>query len=203
MTSQRPLLVGDPSGPITPFPLRMSGPVIAGFGRGSKDLGIPTANIPVDTPDPSRPEQWLSSTPSGVYFGYASLQLPSSHPDFDDQPSSTTTLGPGNWQVYPMVMSIGYNPFYKNTVRSAEVHILSKFKADFYGSQMRLLITGYIREEKDYEGLEALIKDIEFDCEVARASLARDGWRVEDVEGGGWLVEEEKAEAKKDGEGKL
>ncbi|KAK3995820.1 hypothetical protein QBC44DRAFT_14223 [Cladorrhinum sp. PSN332] len=197
MTSQRPLLIGDPSGPSPPFPLRMSGPVIAGFGRGSKELGIPTANIPVDTPDPSRPDQWLNSTPSGVYFGYASLQLPSGHPDFS-----------GTWQVYPMVMSIGYNPFYKNTIRSAEVHILHRFTADFYGSQMRLLIMGYIREEKDYAGLEALIEDINFDCEVAKASLARDGWKVDEglVEGGGWLLaegENKKPVEERQGEGKL
>ena len=81
-----------------------------------------------------------------------------------------------------MVMSIGYNPFYKNTVRSAEVHILSNFSADFYGAEMRLLITGFIREEKDYSGLEALIADINFDCEVARRSLAREAWMPREVE---------------------
>ena len=87
----------------------------------------------------------------------------------------------GQWQIYPMVMSIGYNPFYKNTVRSAEVHVLHKFGADFYGVEMRLLVTGFIRNEKDYSGLEALIADIEFDCEVARHSLARKGWRVSEL----------------------
>ncbi|KAK4222096.1 riboflavin kinase [Podospora fimiseda] len=192
--SSRPLLIGDPSGPSAPFPLRMSGPVIAGFGRGSKELGIPTANIPVDTPDENRPDQWLNSTPSGVYFGYASLQLPSTHPDF---------LGQKNWQIYPMVMSIGYNPFYKNTVRSAEVHILYKFAADFYGAQMRLLIMGYIREEKDYSGLEALIEDINFDCEVAKASLGREGWKVEGFKGGVWLVGESEEQDDKKGEGEV
>ena len=43
-----------------------------------------------------------------------------------------------------MVMSIGYNPFYKNTVRSAEVHVLHPFKEDFYGSEMALSILGFI-----------------------------------------------------------
>lgn len=75
-----------------------------------------------------------------------------------------------------MVMSIGYNPFYKNTVRSAEVHVLHKFFADFYGSHMRLLILGFIREEKDYKSLEALIEDINIDCDVARNSLDREHW---------------------------
>lgn len=75
-----------------------------------------------------------------------------------------------------MVMSIGYNPFYKNTVRSAEVHVLHGFTADFYGAPMRLLILGFIRQEKDYKSLDALIEDINFDCVVAKNSLARAAW---------------------------
>lgn len=81
-----------------------------------------------------------------------------------------------DFTVYPMVMSIGYNPFYKNTVRSAEVHVLHKFEQDFYDAHMRLLILGYVREELDYTSLEALVADINFDCEVAKNSLAREGW---------------------------
>lgn len=76
-----------------------------------------------------------------------------------------------------MVMSIGYNPFYNNTVRSAEVHVLHKFGADFYGVEMRLLILGYIRDEQNYDGLDALIKDINTDCEVAKKSLDREAWK--------------------------
>jgi riboflavin kinase len=186
----RPRIVGPETGPEGPYPLKMEGTVISGFGRGSKEvssindlrlipyilcvliieslsqLGIPTANLPVDatiTP-------WIESITSGVYFGYAALALPSSHPD---RPSSSSGQ---KYLVYPMVMSIGYNPFYKNTVRSAEVHVLSKFTADFYDVPMRLLILGFIREEKDYNGLEALIEDINIDCEVARTSLLRKGW---------------------------
>lgn len=132
-------------------------------------LGIPTANLPVD--DALTP--WIADIPSGVYFGYASLALSPTHPD---QPASATTSSPGSFSVFPMVMSIGYNPFYKNTVRSAEVHILHEFAQDFYDAHMRLLILGFIREEKDYKSLEALIEDINFDCEVARKSLAREGW---------------------------
>lgn len=41
---------------------------------------------------------------------------------------------------------------------------------------MRLLILGFIREEKDYKSLEALIEDINFDCEVAKKSLQREAW---------------------------
>ncbi|KAM7192892.1 putative riboflavin kinase [Rhypophila sp. PSN 637] len=183
VTAGRPAIVGPSTGPEPPFPYRMEGKVISGFGRGSKELGIPTANLPVD--ENASTGGWITDIPSGVYFGWASLALPSSHPDFSPETK---------WRIYPMVMSIGYNPFYKNKVRSAEVHILHEFKADFYGSEMRLLIMGFIRLEKDYEGLEALVADIRFDCEVARNSLLkREAWFPREVKEGGemdcsWLV---------------
>lgn len=160
-----------------------------------RQLGIPTANLPVDatlTP-------WISDIKSGVYFGYASLALPTTHPDYQASSSSapaSSSAGSDKWTIYPMVMSIGYNPFYKNTVRSAEVHVLHKFASDFYDVPMRLLLLGFIRLELDYSGLEALIEDINIDCDVARQSLARGGWTPrEGVVGGekgafdgGWLV---------------
>ncbi|EGR47344.1 uncharacterized protein TRIREDRAFT_64385 [Trichoderma reesei QM6a] len=164
--STRPEIVGMETGPEPPYPYKMEGKVISGFGRGSKELGIPTANLPVDN------APWIANVPSGIYFGWASLALPADHPDHPSGSSSSSSLA-----VFPMVMSIGYNPFYKNTVRSAEVHILHSFARDFYDAHMRLLILGFIREEKDYDSLEALIQDINFDCEVARKSLEREAWR--------------------------
>ena len=88
-----------------------------------------------------------------------------------------------------MVMSIGYNPFYKNTVRSAEVHVLHEFKKDFYGSQMAISILGYIRPELDYVDVDSLIKDIKTDIEVTRKSLGRESW--ERGAGDGYLWGEE------------
>lgn len=37
----RPLIVG-PATPEAPYPIAISGTVVKGFGRGSKELGIPT-----------------------------------------------------------------------------------------------------------------------------------------------------------------
>jgi riboflavin kinase len=51
-------------------------------------------------------------TPPGVYFGYAQVSARRSD-DQVDGPSSGT-LDEGQTQVYPMVMSLGWNPFYKN-----------------------------------------------------------------------------------------
>ncbi len=75
--------------------------------------------------------------------------------------------------VYPMVMSIGWNPYYKNTVRSVEVHIMHDFDVQFYDSHMNLIILGFIRPELDYESVEKLIIDIKTDIDVAGRSLAR------------------------------
>ncbi|KAI4798106.1 riboflavin kinase [Aureobasidium sp. EXF-8845] len=148
----RDSIIGPDSGPAPPFPLRLNGEVVKGFGRGSKELGIPTANIPLTGLTVGGHDE----IESGVYYGYCSL-------------SSTS-------KVYPQVMSIGWNPFYKNTVRSVEVHVLEKFDKDFYGAHMNLVILGFIRPEYDYVSKESLIEDIEFDVEVARKSLEREGY---------------------------
>lgn len=128
---------------------------------------------------------WISDAKSGVYFGWASLELPQDHPN------AISTQQP-KFAIFPMVMSIGYNPFYNNTVRSAEVHVLDSFGADFYGVEMRLLILGYIRDEQSYDGVEALIEDIKTDCEVAKKSLDREAWKPAGVNGGkldgAWLT---------------
>ncbi|KAK6850689.1 hypothetical protein PG987_000323 [Apiospora arundinis] len=193
-TTERPRIVYTDKGPEAPYPLQMEGEVISGFGRGSKELGIPTANLPVDEAQVS----WIANITSGVYFGYAALKLPTDHPDRPSSSSSSDSSS-GKYHIFPMVMSIGYNPFYKNSKRSAEVHILHKFAQDFYGAPMRLLLLGFVREEKNYAGVEALIEDINIDCEVARASLARPAWTPrEGVVGqgagtldGSWLVRED------------
>jgi riboflavin kinase len=125
-------------------------------------LGIPTANIPVDnTP-------WIADAASGVYFGWVGVCLPAAHPD--------SPAGKEAWRQFPMVMSIGYNPFYRNTLRSAEVHVLHSFAADFYGAAVALCILGFVRPEYDYVSVEALVRDINIDIEVARRSLDRPAW---------------------------
>jgi riboflavin kinase len=159
--TERPLIVGPENGPEPPFPLRLSGPVIKGFGRGSKELQIPTANIPIS----GLSVGGCQNVESGVYFGFASLDLPTTITTTDEE------LKAGN--VFPMVMSIGWNPFYKNEVRSVEVHIVHDFSEDFYGVEMRLCILGWIRPEFDYVSKEALIDDIRMDIRVGVESLKR------------------------------
>ncbi|KAJ5150875.1 Riboflavin kinase [Penicillium canariense] len=184
-------VAGPDAGPEPPYPVRLSGPVIKGFGRGSKDLGIPTANIPADDLTENHPD-----LTSGVYYGVVALDPKTlAHENGSingDEKSSSAT-------ILPAVLSIGYNPFYKNTVRSVEIHIMPPLTQpsptavaqptfnrlpDFYGTQLNLLILGYIRPEYDYVSLEALIEDIRIDCEVARQSLLRKAYQQYIVDDG-------------------
>lgn len=77
-----------------------------------------------------------------------------------------------------MVMSIGWNPFYKNQVRSVEVHVIHPFKTDFYNALMNLSILGFIRSEKDYDSLESLVSDIKTDTRVSENSLRRPAYQA-------------------------
>ncbi|KAJ1989228.1 riboflavin kinase [Coemansia spiralis] len=142
--SGRPLVAG-PEEVLAPFPVVVEGSVVAGFGRGGKQLGIPTANL-------AEPAVEQLALPVGVYLGWAQV---------------------AGDAVRPMVMSLGWNPFFKNEKLSAEVHIIHRFASDFYGRKMRVAILAFIRNEKDYASLDALIQDIQIDIHVALKSLQR------------------------------
>ncbi|KAJ7228894.1 riboflavin kinase [Mycena pura] len=154
----RPKIVG-PDCPESPFPILLQGPVQRGFGRGGKELGCPTANLP---------DESISAistvVKTGVYYGYAQVLPPK---------DGKTELCNDDVRVLPMVMSLGWNPFYKNEILTAEIHILHEFRSDFYNYDMKALVLGYIRPELDYTSREALIQDIEVDKRVALNSLSR------------------------------
>lgn len=163
----------------------------------SHQLGIPTANIPLSGLSVGGHED----VESGVYFGWAGLSP--SQATYQHTPGTETkykhmaektyeslkaVLGEGHDKgrdnekdsftddrgaVYPMVMSIGWNPFYKNEVRSVEVHIMHQFEKDFYDSHMNIIILGFIRPELDYVDMQSLIDDIVTDINVAGNSLSR------------------------------
>ncbi|XP_015427802.1 PREDICTED: riboflavin kinase [Myotis davidii] len=70
-----------------------------------------------------------------------------------------------------MVVSIGWNPYYKNTKKSMETHIMHTFKEDFYGEILNVAIAGYLRPEKNFDSLESLISAIQGDIEEAKKRL--------------------------------
>lgn len=129
--------------PIEPW--YIGGPVIKGFGRGSKVLGIPTANLSAEGFT-----SVLSEHPSGVYFGWAGL----------------ATRG-----IYKMVMSVGWNPYFDNKEKTIEPWLLHEFDEDFYGEELRLAIVGYIRPEANFPSLESLIERIHEDGRIAENAL--------------------------------
>lgn len=71
-------------------PHRLCGLVVAGFKRGSKELGWPTANL-----DPHAFERRLDAATEGVYVGWAKV----------DDPKLAGEAG----AVYKAVLSIGWN----------------------------------------------------------------------------------------------
>ncbi|KPV72705.1 uncharacterized protein RHOBADRAFT_39313 [Rhodotorula graminis WP1] len=163
-------VAGQPTGPSSPYPVYLDGWVTRGFGRGSKDLGCPTANLPDSSIEP-----YASTLSTGVYFGWARVLDPASAP----RDSTTTAFAAAadsrrgdHDEVHPMVMSVGWNPYYKNSTRTAEVHILHDYPADFYGKELRVVMLGFIRPEYNYSSLDALIKDINHDKLVALNSVA-------------------------------
>ncbi|EAU84556.2 riboflavin kinase [Coprinopsis cinerea okayama7 len=158
----RPEIVG-PDAPEPPFPIALEGKVQRGFGRGGKDLGCPTANLPDESTT-----AMSSVTKTGIYYGYAQVIPPKDEP---------TQLRRVDTKVLPMVMSLGWNEFYKNKRLTAEIHIMHKFESDFYGYEMKAIVLGYIRPEFDYISREALIEDIEFDKRVALNCLQRPAYQ--------------------------
>ena len=109
--------VAGPDELVVPYPIYLKGLVTKGFGRGSKELGIPTGmfgwearrgnllanHLTWDERIANLPEcvaqEAGEKIESGIYYGWASVGSSS--------------------QVWPMVMSFGWNPFYKNERRSA------------------------------------------------------------------------------------
>ena len=129
-------------------PIVLEGEVVKGFGRGSKEIGCPTANFSQDVVENKLP----ATLDAGIYLGWAKL---------DGECD----------RVEKAVVSIGWNPFYKNTKKSVETHILKTYDTDFYGRWMKLKICGYIRPELNFDGLDALIMAIKEDVEHAKQQL--------------------------------
>lgn len=125
---------------------RLRGTVVRGFGRGSKELGIPTANL-----DSASLHGQLAEAVTGIYAGWASVGESAA--------------------VYPTALSIGYNPYYKNQEKTVEPWILHDFEEDFYGEELRLVVCAYIRPEADFTTVEDLIACIYKDADITRAAL--------------------------------
>lgn len=144
------------------LPIRMISTVVRGFGRGSSDLGIPTANLD-QKGGTFQCTTSFDDLPTGIYWGFARIG------------SDKTT--------YTTACSIGFNPVFGNDHKTIEPHLIAPPKdpnrhistcgesvlGDFYDKSIRLSLVGYLRPELPFEGLDKLIAAIKKDIEDAES----------------------------------
>jgi riboflavin kinase/FMN adenylyltransferase len=111
-----------------------SGEVMHGDKIG-RTIGYPTANLKVLDDEKITPG-------NGIYAVYA---LPEGY----DTPLKA-------------MMSIGFRPTVGGKKRVIEVNIFD-FEKDIYGQQLKVFVKKYLREEKKFDGLAALVKQIDQD----------------------------------------
>ena len=68
------------------------------------------------------------------------------------------------------MLSIGYNPTFEGKEQTIEVNILD-FNKDIYGSSLTLEFVDYIRDEKKFDSLDALISEMKNDELTTRKIL--------------------------------
>ncbi|PYK32193.1 MAG: riboflavin biosynthesis protein RibF, partial [Verrucomicrobia bacterium] len=103
-----------------------------------KKIGFPTANLSAHS------EQF---PPNGVYFAEATL----------------------DGVVYPGMVNLGFRPTMSSggSERILEVYLLD-FNRDIYGKDLELRFVCYLRPEKKFENVDALVRQIERDVQQAR-----------------------------------
>jgi len=164
------------------LPIRMTSTVVRGFGRGSSDLGIPTANL--ERGDANfHSNTKFDELPTGIYWGFARIG------------TDPTT--------YKTACSIGYNPTYGNETKTVEPHLIApsadpnrhasscgeSVLGDFYDKPIRLSVVGYLRPERPFEGLDKLITAIKSD--IVNAEKLGDGSEAQTLQEKEWVASEE------------
>jgi len=124
-------------------PFEARGVVVMGDQRG-RLLGFPTANVEV--PD-------VTCLPAdGVYAGWFEI---------------------GDGVARPCAINLGRRPtFYEHANSSLlEAHLLD-FDGDLYGERVRVRFTHFLRSERKFDGVDALIAQLAHDIDHARNLLA-------------------------------
>ena len=143
--------------------VRAEATVERGFGRGSRQLGVPTANLsPAELEAQGALPDALRA--KGVYFGYAQVASLDS-------------------AVVPCVLNVGTcPPFAREDGKSdvtVEVHLLHDYGegSEFYGAKCRVMVKGYLRPEMPFAGVDQLLARINADIGLARSTLGARGDR--------------------------
>jgi len=124
-------------------PWFISGEVIHGEKRG-RELGYPTANIRLDQ---------NCALKHGIYAVRVGR---------GQEKSEARLEG---------VASFGRRPTFDNGAPLLEIFLFD-FKGDLYGETLDVAFIGFIREELKFDGIEALIRQMDDDSARARAQLA-------------------------------
>ena len=122
---------------------RIEGDVIRGEQRG-RELGYPTANM--STTDLHQPK-------FGVYAVKANV------------------LNGPHEGSYNGAASIGVRPMFGQNVPNCETFIFD-FKGDLYGATISIALVDYLRPELKFDGIDALITQMDADCAQAREILS-------------------------------
>jgi riboflavin kinase len=167
---------------------RFRGVVQTGYGRGSRTLGFPTANIgPIDYFDNILT---LHNISTGVYMGYATVERN------DSTIETTTTTTSTTNEIYKTVVNIGYSPTFvgqENRMKIIEAHLIAPYQQDnnnnnnnsnnnstcilndFYNTTIRLLLFGginhKIRDEIKFASIQELIQQITSDIQQTNQLL--------------------------------
>uniref|UniRef100_A0AAY4CN93 riboflavin kinase n=1 Tax=Denticeps clupeoides TaxID=299321 RepID=A0AAY4CN93_9TELE len=120
-----------------------------GVGMRSLPYFWPWGGVRANFPD-SVVAQLPADIGTGIYYGWACV---------------------GSGRRHKMVTSIGWNPYYNNTHKSMETHVIHTFKEDFYGQVLSLVLVGYIRPERSFKSLDDLVTAIHSDIEAAKQKL--------------------------------
>ncbi len=123
-------------------PFEARGVVVVGDQRG-RLLGFPTANVEVSNA--------VCVPADGVYAGWY------------ERP---------NGDVHQCALNLGRRPtFYEHAEHSMlEAHLLD-FEGDLYGERAEVRFTHFLRSERKFNGIDALITQLKHDIEHARIVL--------------------------------
>lgn len=122
---------------------RIEGPVMHGAKRG-RTLGYPTANMALDG---------LHLPALGVYAVHADV------------------LDGAHAGSYEGVASLGIRPMFGENAPNLETFLFD-FTGDLYGAHMSVALVDFLRPEVKFDGVDALVAQMDADSAQARAVLA-------------------------------
>lgn len=121
---------------------RIEGEVIGGEQRG-RELGYPTANMSIADLHPPK-------------FGVYAVKV-----DVLDGP---------HFGTYNGAASIGTRPMFGENLPNCETFLFD-FQGDLYGSTLSVALVDFLRPELKFDGIDALITQMDADCDQARKIL--------------------------------